>query len=69
MHNDCCVYHFLWCCRAFLEVKHIEKLREHIKRVMGKVSEHAEGVITRNGHCANFMSTYLKFKVYSYISI
>ena len=32
---------FLWYYRAFHEVKHVEKLREHVKVVMDK-----------NGHCA-----------------
>ena len=56
MRKDCRVPFCLWCYCAFHEVKHVEKLREHVK-----------GVMDKNGHCAGSISTQLKFKICSYI--
>ena len=36
----------LWCYRVFHEIKHVEKLREHV-----------EGAMDENGHCTGSIST------------
>ena len=46
MYKYCHVTLFLWCYREFREVKHAEKLMEHV-----------EGVIYENGHCAGSIRT------------
>ena len=46
MYKDYRVSLCLWCYRAFYEVKHVEKLREHV-----------EGEIGKNGHCTGSIRT------------